>query len=274
MVPWRPELRPQPTPNSVSLIGQGMLAPGVEIEIEKRVHEVAVKTGFSVADQVRYVHNSLCYIDFPHIDAANEFLQATGGSLNVGGESFKLQSMHPSGGGSGGGGGGAGGGGGGCGIPAAADAPAAATTSANEAEEAVADAASQPTDTLMVRHVGEQTETSIRDAFESFMPHIKSVKVPLNWAGKPKSFGFVQFHSTSEAETALSRFRAAGSMIGGRRVVAVYAQPSSEEDMVRQSALRKAENEKILENTQQALSGINGDMWASYLEMFKNGGPA
>lgn len=237
----------QPTPHTVSLLGNSDFVPGVEHEIEGKAREVAIYKGFSCADQVRYVHPSLCYIDFPHSDAANSFTEATNGILTLSGGTYKLH------------------------FASAVASETSARLAARDGDELIEDS-TQPTDTLVVRHGGELPEATIREAFESFMPHIKSMKVPLNWAGKPKNIAFVRFHGMSEAQTALTRFQAAGSLIGNRRVVAAFAQPNTEEDMVRQSALKKAEDEQIQENTQQALSGINGDMWATYLDYFKGGG--
>eukprot|EP00971_Amphidinium_carterae_P013942 274512-Amphidinium_carterae.1 len=74
------------------------------------------------------------------------------------------------------------------------------------------------------------------------------MKVPKNWAGKPKSYVFIQFHSLSEAGTALSRFQASfdaftqlRSLIGDQRVVVSYAQPESAEALMQAKARKEAE---------------------------------
>eukprot|EP00415_Alexandrium_ostenfeldii_P001307 UN1307 len=174
-------------------------------------------------------------------------METTGGSLTVGDRSFRMH-LHASGG--------------------FVD-PSKAATEVKEDVEEKADEP-QPTPSLMLRYIGGLTQAELRQAFMQF-GQVQAVHIPTNFAGKPKNFARVDFHSVSEASTALGRLANAGSMVCGRRISAAFAQPENDEDVVRVEAARKAEEDGLQESKQKALNGINGSMWAEYMQLFKDG---
>jgi len=192
------------------------------------------------------VSPSLAFIDFPYHEACRDFLRTTGGTLKVRHRSYKLQ--HSS------------------------AAPAVASTAVNE-EPTAADGTplDHPTDTLMVRQIGDLTDNKLMKAFQNVVPTVKGVRILMDrHTRKSKGFGFVSFWSVSEAETAMSRLIAAGSMIDGRKVSISYAKPQTHEQMLESDMSYRNEQSEIQAQAQQALSGINADMWASYLQFFSD----
>jgi len=241
-------------PNTVVLLGIG-LQPGIEKDIEECVREIAIKGGFSMADEVRYVARTTCYIDFPHQDAAKEFMEKSGGNLKVGDRTFKMH-LHGS-----------------EGMLQQQQQQQQLQLQQQHQQQQGQDEDNgppQPTSSLLLRHIGDLLEVDIHMALTSF-GQVKAVSIPLNFAGKPKNFARVDFNSISEASTTLSRLENAGCMVCGRKVTAVFAQPETDEDVARQNAARQAEDEMVKESAQQALKGINGSMWAEYMQLFKDG---
>jgi len=227
------------------LLGGASLPQGVEKEIEERVREVCIENCFSTCEEVRYISPSLAFIDFPYHEACRDFLRVTGATLKVHGRSYKLQ--HSS------------------------NAPPAAPTASDREETTAADGTplDHPTDTLMVRQIGDMGEAQVMKAFRQVVPTVKSCRLLLDRrTRKSKGFCFVSFWSVSEAETALARFHAAGSLIEGRKVSISFAKPQTHEQMLESDMCYRNEQHTIQAQAQQALGGINADMWASYLQMF------
>lgn len=242
--PTRPNMpqvaTPQPTPNTVTVLGSGGLPQGCEKDIEEKVREVCIEHGLSIADEVRYVSASVAYIDFPYQEVCHEFMKATGGTLKMRTRSYKLQAS---------------------GYNSSSSGPG---VEAVAADGTVLD---HPTDQLMVRHIGDMDEEQLMAAFVSVVPLVKSVRILTDRrTGKSKGFGFVVFWSISDAETAMSRINAAGGMVGGRKAAISYAKPMTQEEALEGEVSYRNEQTEIKAQAQSALGGINADMWANYLQ--------
>lgn len=242
----RPQVAtPQPTPNTIVVLGAGGLPHGCEKDIEEKVREVCIEHGFSIADEVRYVSASTAYIDFPYQEVCHEFMKATGGNLKLRTRSYKLQHSSYSS----------------VSVPQ--------VLGEDTITAADGTVLGHPTDQLMVRQIGDMDEDGLMAAFVAVVPLVKSVRI-LNdrRTGKSKGFGFVQFWSVSESETAMSRIHAAGGVLGGRRVSLSYAKPMTQEAALEGEVSYRNEQTEIKAQAQSALGGINADMWANYLQFF------
>lgn len=238
--PAKKEPIPQPTQNTVVAYCPGKAPPGFEKSFEEKVHSIAVDKGFSTPDEVRYITSS-CYIDFPHRDAAKEFLDTLNGSLDVDGRRYKLSLQ---------------------GYFSGKD---------RQGEQKEGLASSSKTDTLQIKLITGLTEKEILEAMQKLTPQIKSCQIPKNWAGKPKGFALVKFYSIAEAELTLKKMDVTGCMIGTRKVSVEFSQPETDEDVYIQKEMKDQEDAKIKENAEQAVTGINGSMWAAYMKMFETG---
>jgi len=244
VVPARPPIKPavvavpvQPavtTMNTIVIQGQGV---GVlsEDAVDQACRQVAISEGFSVHEMVRIVHASLVHVEFPHREAAARFAEATKGEINIGAKTCSVR--HPFG----------------------------ASNQTGDACSATAD----PTDTVIVRQLGEATEKQLLEAFSKIAPRIRGVRIPKDFSGHSKGHGFIFFHEVHEAVTALRHFRSQVGMIAGRRVTAEFAPAQSFEETLEREAREQQSAVNIRASHQQALSGPNADMWASYLAMFK-----
>eukprot|EP00929_Paragymnodinium_shiwhaense_P098559 TRINITY_DN60017_c0_g1_i1.p1 TRINITY_DN60017_c0_g1~~TRINITY_DN60017_c0_g1_i1.p1 ORF type:complete len:453 (+),score=97.87 TRINITY_DN60017_c0_g1_i1:65-1423(+) len=244
---------PKPLPSTVVLVTRGFkISPGFEEKIEEAVREVAISNAHSCADQVRYITSGSAFIDFPSIDVAKFFMDVTKGQLTIGAQTFHLTMQNYT-------------------APGATEGSSLASKDdSGDSRPEPGPAVANPTDTLLIRNIWDLKEEQIHEAFQSYVPLIKSTNIPKNNKdGKKKPFAFVRFYSISEAKTALDRFHASGSLIGKQKVDATFSQPQTNEDAARQSQLRQAEDARIKENTEQALNGVNANMWAEYLKMFK-----
>mmetsp|Transcript_6030 Transcript_6030/g.13299 ORF Transcript_6030/g.13299 Transcript_6030/m.13299 type:complete len:404 (-) Transcript_6030:57-1268(-) len=233
--PWKP----LQTPNTVVLFSSEALEAGFELKVAEAVQNLAVGSGFSTAEEVRKATSHTCFIDFPHMDAVKAFMSATQGKMSINNVEYRLETVTSQ----------------------------EAGSSQQDGEE-VGNASEQtevPTDTLIVQRIWDLSEATIWEAFSS-VGSVREVKVPKNWAGKPKSFAFVSFNSVSEAQTALSRFQLGGLKIGEQRVFVGFAHPQSTEAIVQAKARKQAEDAQLLESKKKALTGINGGMWAEYLK--------
>mmetsp|Transcript_63977 Transcript_63977/g.183896 ORF Transcript_63977/g.183896 Transcript_63977/m.183896 type:complete len:437 (-) Transcript_63977:69-1379(-) len=231
------------TATTVCIQGNGLASKG-EAEIEQAARQVAIENSFSVHEVVKVVSPHLAHINFPHREASAQFIKVTNGSLRVGGQTFSVR--HPQG------------------MKQEKVAPAHADT----AEEL------DPSETLLVRNVADVTESQVFAAFSQVAPRIKGVKCPKNFSGQSKGIAFVHFHEAHEAAAAMRHFRAQGIKIGGRTVYVDFAPPQSMEEEITRDQQKQKADEAIQQSHQQALSGVNGDMWASYLAMFSSGAGA
>lgn len=229
---------PRATPNTVTVLGGGALISGMEKEIEEEARQVCIKGGFSTPDEVRYVSSSMAFIDFPYIDACRDFLRVTGGQLKIKQRVYKLQH--------------------------------ASTAQQNPAEEEAAlvqGSEEVATDTLMVRQIGDLDEVKIKKAFQAHVPAVKGIRMMIDRSTrKSKGFCFVSFWSVSEAESAKNRMVAAGSMIDSRKVAISFAKPMTHEQALESDLNARAEQDTIQAQAQQALGGINADMWSNYMK--------
>jgi len=246
----KPTPPPMATPNTVVLLGGG-LPLGVEKDIEDRVRDVCIAQCFSNADEVRYVSPSLAYIDFPYIDAARAFVRATGGTLTVRGRAYKLQNSS-----------------------VASNVSAAIVGDEGGFVTADGSVLERPTDTVMVRQLGDMDEVQLRRAVSAVVPaaSIRGVRILTDrGTRKSKGFGFVQFRSAGEAEAAFSRILASGAFIEGRKVSISYAKPQTHEQTLEEEMSYRTEQVQIQAQATQALTGINADMWASYFNFVNKG---
>eukprot|EP00927_Polykrikos_kofoidii_P034987 TRINITY_DN29570_c0_g1_i1.p1 TRINITY_DN29570_c0_g1~~TRINITY_DN29570_c0_g1_i1.p1 ORF type:complete len:530 (+),score=121.00 TRINITY_DN29570_c0_g1_i1:218-1807(+) len=237
---------PQPTPNSIVVQGNTCLMPGDEKDIEECVREVCIQGCISIADEVRYVTSSVAYIDFPYHEACLDFMKASGGTLKVKHRTFRLQ--HST-------------------TAQVLVQPLIRTSEESETKAADGTVLDHPTDTLMVRQIGEMTEEKIKKAFQAFVPAVRGVRIPMDrHTRKTKGFGFVSFYTVGEAVSAISRLQAVGSMIDGRKVAISFAKPQTHEQMLESDMNYHHEQNQVQVQQQQALSGINADMWANYFQ--------
>ncbi|CAE7276418.1 NCL [Symbiodinium natans] len=230
-----PVSRQQATPNTVMLLGAGSLPAGIEKDIEEQARQLCIQHSFSTPEEVRYVSQSLVFIDFPYQEACREFLRVSNGQLKVRQWVYRLQ--HSS----------------------AGEAEQEATLT--EGVEEI------PSDTLMVRLIGELDEARIKKAFQSHVPVVKGVRMMLDRSTrKSKGFCFVNFYSVSDAMTAKNRMLAAGSIIDSRKVAISFAKPQTQEQALESDMNARAEQDVIQAQANQALSGVNAEMWSSYMQ--------
>jgi hypothetical protein len=232
------------TGNTITVQGTGLSQCG-EDAVDDACRQVAINGGFSVHETVRVVLDSLAHVEFPHADAAAQFYEATRGTLSVKGKMFHVKHPHGSG----------------------ARAPQTGMTAKNAAELALGTSA--PSETLIVRQLGSIiNDNDLYEAFRKIAPRVSSARVMKDCRGVTRGHGFVVFQEVYEATNALRHFRQTGSTINGKRVNADFAPPQSFEEGLEKEAVKKANEQQQGVKHQQALSGVNGDMWASYLSMF------
>jgi len=195
----------------------------------------------------------MAFVEFPHPEAAGQFVEATKGHLKAGARSFSVR------------------------RPAAGREQQRAADDAGD-QEAAADGGSEPTNVLLIRgllHISSDRE--LLEAFTQYAPRIKKAEIPKTYSGQPKNHGYVTFFEVHEATAALRHYRAGGSLIAGKACAAEYVPPQNYWESLEVEASREKAQEDLKTSHQQALGGVNGDMWASYLAMFEaagQGGPA
>eukprot|EP00929_Paragymnodinium_shiwhaense_P003534 TRINITY_DN104099_c0_g1_i1.p1 TRINITY_DN104099_c0_g1~~TRINITY_DN104099_c0_g1_i1.p1 ORF type:complete len:499 (+),score=111.35 TRINITY_DN104099_c0_g1_i1:84-1580(+) len=252
--PWNPRPRGQrppgpsqlPTPLSVTLLGPG-LAVGMEKEIEERVRDACINAAISPSDTVRIASSNCCFVDFPYVDACRDFVKQTNGSLQVKGRYYKVQfnphySQRP-------------------GPPGQTGGPPQDPQGQPE----------KPTDTLMIRQLGDMDEASLKKACQLYAPSIKAIRVCVDRSTrKSKGFGFLTLYSVADAVAVMSRIQAASCILAGKRVSLTYARPLNQDQAqaYTEDQAQKAEKKQIDQQAQKALTGINGDMWANYMKFF------
>lgn len=246
------------TPNTICLIGAGV-GQVDQAKVDEVCRQLCIAGGFSVHDSVRVVHPSLIQVEFPFSEAAAQFSEYTNGSLQVYGRTLMVQ--HPLAGAA---------------APVAAAAPPAsgdaAATPAAEAIEPPEPTA--PSDTLLVKRIGEATEADVRDAFAEWAARIRDIKMPKTFSGKSKGHAFVRFHKEYEASTALRLLSSTKIEVAGNRVFLEYAPPQTFEETVERELQKRRKEEEQQQQHAQALSGPNAGMWASYLALFDDGAQA
>eukprot|EP00445_Apocalathium_hangoei_P091535 CAMPEP_0204238494 /NCGR_PEP_ID=MMETSP0361-20130328/93897_1 /ASSEMBLY_ACC=CAM_ASM_000343 /TAXON_ID=268821 /ORGANISM="Scrippsiella Hangoei, Strain SHTV-5" /LENGTH=401 /DNA_ID=CAMNT_0051211269 /DNA_START=77 /DNA_END=1280 /DNA_ORIENTATION=+ len=236
----------EPTPNTVVLMGTGRLPPGCELGIEEKARQVCIENGLSTPERVRYVSTATVFIDFPYIEVCIEFLAATKWQLKVGDQMCKLT------------------------------APNSSEKHDWSGEQSWADDVTveeRPTDTVMVRNIGDFQEGDVMKAFQEVVPTVKSVRIVVDRSTrKSRGFCFVMFYSIAEAETAVSRLQAAGSLLSGRKVAISFAKPQTQEQAMASDLIYQKELSERKALAEQALNGVNADMWASYMQFCKKEG--
>lgn len=214
----------------------------MEKDVEEEARRICIQSGFSCCDEVRYVSPLMALIDFPYYDACKDFMQATEGMLKVRGRSFRMQHSSYS----------------------SYGRPWDDGAGAGAGAEAESD---PPSDTLMIRNIGEISQESILQAVKAVVPTVKGVKMGVDrHTRKPKGFCFVHFTSVFEAESAKNRILAAGAVIEGRKVIITFAKPATPELVLHAEMAYAREQKEIEDKAKQALGGINANMWASYMQ--------
>ncbi|CAE7248771.1 NCL [Symbiodinium pilosum] len=87
--------------------------------------------------------------------------------------------------------------------------------------------------------------------------------------GAGQGFCFVNFYSVSDALQAKNRMLAAGSIIDSRKVAISFAKPQTQEQALESDINARAEQDVIQAQANQALSGVNAEMWSSYMQFCK-----
>lgn len=250
---WRPNFQPQArvTPSTISLTGAGigMLPDG---EVDSTCRQLCIEGGFSVHDSVVPVHAGAVYVYFPSAEAAAEFKEATKGEITISGKQ--------------------------CGVRQPLGSKVAITSRPAATAPVVAQESSgvPPSSTLLVSKIGEATEAEVKEAIMKVAPRVKAVKLAKTHTGQLKGQAFVSFHELHEATTALHNSLMNGLVVKGKRVVVEYAEPQEkrpEEDTSERDAEKpQEETSQVDERFGQALTGVNANMWASYLSMFNESG--
>jgi len=234
---------PQPTPNSLAVVHeQEKFDSTLEAVLEEKARELCVEKGFSTPEQVRFVSPKLMYIDFPYFEVCSQFLKASEGFMVVGDMRLKVQK------------------------------PGEQTDVTKKPDEDDEEGSAIPSHTLMVRHIGDLSEADLLAAVQAIYPSIESVKVVFDRnTGNSRGFGFVTFYSVSEAESAFAKMQAGGFVLCNRKVAVSFTKPQNEEQAIAASLKLQREQDELQAQAEQALSGINGDMWASYLKFCNQG---
>jgi len=223
----------------VSLLGGGNLPPGIEKDIEEEARKVCIQHSFSTPDDVRLGSASMALIDFPYLEACRNFMRVTNGQLKVRSRVYKLSHSG--------------------GPRSDAEEEAALTASMDDYSSEV----------LMVRLIGDLDEVQIKKAFQAHVPVVKGVRMMVDRSTrKSKGFCFVSFWSVSDATTAKNRMIAAGSLIGHRKVALSFAKPQTHEQALESDMNARAEQEVIAGQAKNSLTGINAEMWSSYMQFF------
>lgn len=231
-----------------------------EVQLEGVAWDLAVKAGSSMPNSVSFAYDEhtqefrgFAVLEFPHKDAAKAFKDYANGLVEVEGVKLPLRYHH-----------------------IRAEPSRSPERSERFDRRGVSDERSV---TLIVKGLSEQTqEGAIIGAFQPFAA-IKDIR-----HFPRRGFAFVQFHSLEESALALQKFDdQSRSKIGGLRVVAHFAKEredgrfsAAEKNLMAKKVLLSekatAELDNIArqqaqsENTEKALSGVNGAMWANYMQ--------
>merc|ERR1712232_754686 len=107
--------------------------------------KIAIGGGFSVHETIRIVHAALAFVEFSHSEAAQQFVQASGGSVRAGHKVFTARHQ-----------------GGSDSRP---------VESADQDDET-----DEPTSTLHLRGLPEMSEKQLLQEFSPFAPRIKKAE--------------------------------------------------------------------------------------------------
>lgn len=242
------------------VIVQGIPETGVtEERLENVAWDVAVQAGSSMPNGVHFTYDEetqefrgVAMVEFPHKEAAQMFKDHAKSVLEVDGVSLKLKYHHII-----------------------------SERSRSRSRDRF-ERRDEPSVTLIMKGMDSNTsEGAIAAALHPFAT-IKDIR-----HFPRRGFAFIQFHSKDDAAVALNRFqRECRSRVDGQTVVCHFA--SERKDDARFLGAERAfqkkqamateqatvELEKIAQqqvqeaNTTQALSGVNADMWASYMQSF------
>eukprot|EP00930_Biecheleria_cincta_P023699 TRINITY_DN17073_c0_g1_i1.p1 TRINITY_DN17073_c0_g1~~TRINITY_DN17073_c0_g1_i1.p1 ORF type:complete len:713 (+),score=117.55 TRINITY_DN17073_c0_g1_i1:96-2234(+) len=244
----RVERKPSAVFEVTGLPEQGVIT---EQRLEAVAWEQAVAAGCSMPNRVQLEPEGKAIIEFPHKDAAKMFKEHTDGVFEVDGVKLSLRYKHL---------------------------PGELSRSRSREREL-----HEPTMTIIVKGISTTTgEEAVCAAFQPFAV-VKDIR---HFA--VRGFAFVQFHSVEDASLALKRFEKEGRcLIDGLRVSANFAKQKedmgpreigslAERNFLQKQAIASAEvsaeMEKLQqqqlqnENTNKALSGVNGSMWANYMQ--------
>jgi hypothetical protein len=218
----------------------------MEREVDEACRQVAIGGGFSVHEIVKIVHATLAFVDFPHPEAASQFVEATKGYVQVGGRFLTVR------------------------RPLGARDPQRAADDQGE-QESTTEESSEPTSVLLVRGLMHMSsEKELLQAFSQYAPRIKKTVIPKTYSGQPRGHGFVHFFEVHEATAALRHYQAGGSLIAGKACAADYSRPQNGWESLEAEVISREKAQADLKTThQQALGGVNGDMWKEYLAMFE-----
>jgi len=229
-----------------------------EEKLEAVAWETAVQAGCSMPNGVHFAHDrsTQCFrgyalVEFPHKEAAKMFKEHTNGLLEVDGFNLALKYQHGS---------------------------SMREPSRSRSRDRGPVERDEPSGTLIIKGIQTSTaESTLAAAFQQFST-VKDIR-----HFPRRGFAFVQFHTIEEATLALNRFeRECRSRLDGERVLAHFAKEREdgrygpERNFLHKQALvtaeataeldKLAEEQVQNENTAKALSGVNADMWASYMQ--------
>jgi len=236
----------------------GIPAAVTEERLEAVAWEKAVAAGSSMPNAVKFEYSGhhfegTALVEFPHKEAAQMFKEHIGNSLEVDGVSLDVRYKKLAG----------------------------EVSRSRSRERTDRD---EPSVTLIVKGIVSSTrEDTLKAAFQTYAP-VKDIR-----HFSRRGFAFVQFHTVEEAVRAINGFeKNSHSRVDGIKVQANFAKEREEPIregrpfmLAERSFLQKqaiataevtAEIEKLQqqqiqhENTSKALSGVNGSMWANYMQ--------
>lgn len=246
---------------TATIVVHGVPDTGVtEERLEAVAWETAVQAGCSMPNGVHFAQDrttqrfrGYAFVEFPHKEAAKMFKEHTKGLLEIDGFTLALKYQH--------------------GSSSVREQP----SRSRSPVRCPADR-DEPSGTLIIKGIQASTaESTLAAAFQQFAT-VKDIR-----HFPRRGFAFVQFHTIEEATLALNRFeRDCRSRLDGERVLAHYAKEREdgrygpERNFLHKQALvtaeataeldKLAEEQLQNENTAKALSGVNADMWASYMQ--------
>mmetsp|Transcript_71588 Transcript_71588/g.142037 ORF Transcript_71588/g.142037 Transcript_71588/m.142037 type:complete len:673 (+) Transcript_71588:210-2228(+) len=244
---------------SATIVVLGIPDSGVtEEKLEAAAWETAVQAGCSMPNGVHFANDrntqrfrGHAFVEFPHKEAAKMFKEHTNGLLEIDGFNLALKYQHGS---------------------------STREPSRSRSRDRGPVDRDEPSGTLIIKGIQASTaEATLAAAFQQFAT-VKDIR-----HFPRRGFAFVQFHTIEEATLALNRFeRDCRSRLDGERVLAHYAKEREdgrygpERTFLHKQALvtaeataeldKLAEEQLQNENTAKALSGVNADMWASYMQ--------
>lgn len=234
----------------------------MENRLEEIIWEVAVKSGFSVPDSVNFAYDKetklprgFGLVEFPHVDVGKRFLEATKTEptvegeevdyiLQVDGHNLTMRYYHKK-------------------------------TEGRSRSRSPGDRACEESPTIMLNGLTTTvTEAMILGVFQP-IAGVRDIRLFAQ-----RGFAFVEFHSCEESRYALKRFsQDHRNKVDGERVSVRYAterkdsryggvldRQAAQERKVEKQLENLAQEQMKEENKNQALSGVNAGMWASYMQ--------